>query len=197
MKVIGLCGGSGSGKGTVAKIFSSHGVPIIDTDEIYHTLTSSQSKCLDELRGEFGDEIIKDGALCRPILARIVFASENAAEKRARLNAITHKFVMEEVHRQLRDYSEKEERLCLVDIPLLFESGFDKECDLTVAVIADREIRLDRIVLRDGISREAAEQRINSQISDEKLIQRSDRYIVNSTDKAHLEREVSRILNEI
>ena len=196
MKVIGLCGGSGSGKGTVAKIFSSHGVPIIDTDEIYHRLTSSQSKCLDELREEFGDEIIKDGALCRPILARIVFASENAASKRARLNAITHKFVMEEVRRQIGSYAEKNEKLCVVDIPLLFESGFDKECDLTVAVIADRECRLDRIVLRDGISREAAAQRIDSQISNDRLIELSDRYIVNGTDISHLEREVSRILNE-
>lgn len=197
MKVIGLCGGSGSGKGTVAKIFYSHNIPIIDADAIYHTLTSAPGKCLDELRAEFGEEIIKDNALYRPALAKIVFASENAAERRGRLNEITHKFVMSEIRKELSEYLAKGSSLCVVDIPLLFESGFDKECDLTVAVIADREIRLDRIVRRDGISREAAERRISSQISDERLKELTDRYIINSTDKAHLEDEVSAIINEM
>ena len=197
MKVIGLCGGSGSGKGVVAEIFHSHSVPIIDTDAIYHRLTSTPGDCLDELRREFGEEIIKDGILYRPALAKIVFASENAEQKRKRLNSISHKFVMAEVHKELSSHSDKGEALCVVDIPLLFESGFDKECDLTLAVIADREIRLDRIVMRDGISRESAEQRINSQISDDKLIELSDCYIENSSDKEHLEREVSRIINEM
>ena len=94
MKVIGLCGGSGSGKGVVAEIFSSHNIPIIDADAIYHGLTSSPGQCLDELREEFGEEIIRNNALYRPALAKIVFASENAAERRSRLNEITHKFVM-------------------------------------------------------------------------------------------------------
>ena len=78
MMIVGLCGGSGSGKGTVSQIFSSFGFPIIDADAIYHSLTSEESECLEALRREFGDEIIKDGALCRPILAKIVFGSENA-----------------------------------------------------------------------------------------------------------------------
>ena len=171
MKVIGLCGGSGSGKGVVSGIFAAHGIPVIDTDAIYHSLTSAPSSCLDALREEFGEDIIKDDALYRPALAKIVFASENAAEQG--------------------------KRLCVVDIPLLFESGFDKECDLTVAVIADREIRIERIVMRDGISREAAEQRINSQISDDRLKELAHRYIINSTDKAHLDSEVCAIINEM
>ena len=197
MKVIGLCGGSGSGKSAVAKIFASHNIPIIDTDAIYHSLTSMPSECLDELCAEFGDEIVKEGALYRPALAKIVFESENAAERRRRLNEITHKFVMKEVRDELSDYLSQGKTLCVVDIPLLFESGFDKECDLTVAVIADREIRLDRIVMRDGISREAAERRINSQISDDRLKELTDRHITNITDKTHLEREVSAIINEM
>ena len=197
MKVIGLCGGSGSGKGVVAEIFLSHGIPIIDTDAIYHNLTSVPGRCIDELRAEFGEEIIKDGLLYRPALAKIVFASENASEMRAKLNAITHKFVMDEVHKEMAMHCDKGEALCVVDIPLLFESGFDKECDLTLAVIADREIRLDRIVKRDRISREAAEQRINSQISDDRLKALADSYIENLSDIEHLEREVSCIINEM
>ena len=121
MKVIGLCGGSGSGKGVVSGIFAAHGIPVIDTDAIYHSLTSAPSSCLDALREEFGEDIIKDDALYRPALAKIVFASENAAERRGRLNAISHKFVMDKVHEELSGYSKQGKRLCVVDIPLLFE----------------------------------------------------------------------------
>ena len=197
MITVGLCGGSGSGKGIVSQILSSYGFSIIDTDAIYHSLTSKKSECLEALRLEFGDEIIKDGALCRPILAKIVFDAENAEERRRKLNQISHAFVMKEVHKQIDSYRKDGRECCIVDIPLLYETGFDKECDLTVAVIADKETRIKRIIARDGISQKAAEQRVDSQIPNETLIELSDTHITNMGDISLLDKEVCRIIELI
>ncbi len=186
MKIIGLCGGSGSGKGTVSGIFSSFCIPVIDTDAIYHKLTSEETPCLDALRKEFGKGVIKNSALDRAALAKIVFSGEGAAARRARLNEITHTFVLKEVGRELDSCKASGHELCVVDIPLLFESGFDKECDLTVAVLAEREIRISRIIKRDGITREAAVSRIDSQLSDTDLISLADTYILNNGDSSEL-----------
>lgn len=186
MKIIGLCGGSGSGKGTVSGIFSSFGIPVIDTDAIYHKLTSEETPCLDALRKEFGKGVIKKSALDRAALAKIVFSGEGADARRARLNEITHTFVLKEVWRELDSYKASGQELCVVDIPLLFESGFDKECDLTVAVLAERETRISRIIKRDGITRETAVSRIDSQLSDTDLISLADTYILNNGDSSEL-----------
>ena len=182
MKIIGLCGGSGSGKGTVASIFSSFGIPVVDTDAIYHKITSTPTPCLAALREEFGEGVIKNSALDRASLAKIVFSGEGADARRARLNEITHAFVLKEVECEIESYKTTGHKICVVDVPLLFESGFDKECDITVAVLADRETRISRIIERDGITREAAVSRIDSQLSDTDLISLTDTYIVNNGD---------------
>ncbi len=85
----------------------------------------------------------------------------------------------------------------VVDAPLLFESGFDRACDMTVAVTAPTELRIKRIVSRDGITREEAEERIAAQISDEELSRRADVVITNGEDLTHLYNEVGRILSII
>ncbi len=197
MKVVGLCGGSGSGKGTVSEILIKLGIPVIDTDAIYHELTSSDTPCLRALEAEFGEVIIKDGALYRPALAKIVFTSENAKEKRAKLNDISHIYVLDEVRKKINKYRAEGQDICVVDIPLLFESGFDRECDITVAVIAESELRIDRIISRDNIDRTAAEARLNSQISNTELTLRTDMQIQNSSDMDSLELSVSEVLKKI
>ena len=94
MKIIGLCGGSGSGKGTVCEIFSKNQIPAIDTDKVYRELTSADSECLRELKKAFGNDIIApNGSLDRRKLATIVFAGDNAASQLEMLNKISHKFI--------------------------------------------------------------------------------------------------------
>ncbi|MBQ8321934.1 MAG: dephospho-CoA kinase [Clostridia bacterium] len=197
MKVIGLCGGSGSGKGTVSSFFSEAGIPVIDTDAIYHELTSHSSDCLSELVAEFGEEIIKDGALDRGALASIVFSSSDSDERRLRLNRITHRYILDEAEKRLSVLAKQGSSIAVVDAPLLFESGFDKRCDVTVAVIADNEKRVERIVMRDGISRERALERISSQIQNADLVSLTDYQIYNSTSLSVLRESVLDLIEKI
>lgn len=198
MKIIGLCGGSGSGKGTVAKMFLSYGIPSIDTDLVYHELTSRKSYCLDELVAEFGEEILSgDGSLDRRKLSTIVFCGDASAENRMKLNYIAHKHVLKYVRDELNVYKKKGARAVLVDAPLLFESKFNKECDLIIAVIADKNVRIQRIINRDGISVESATLRIQTQLTDAFLIEKSDFIVNNSGDLLKTKVQVEKIAKKI
>ena len=198
MKIIGLCGGSGSGKGTVAELFSLYGIKSVDTDAVYRELTATKTPCLDALVNEFGDEILSPlGALDRSKLRSIVFDSEDAKEKRTRLNEIAHKFILGKTREILEAYRQEGRLFSIVDAPLLFESGFNKECDFILCVLADKEQRILRIIKRDGLSREMAEQRIASQLSDEELIKLSDFKITNNGDIQELKDSVDMIVEEL
>ena len=198
MKVIGLCGGSGSGKGTVAQLFSEFDIPSIDTDKVYHALTSSKSLCLDALADEFGPQILSlDGSLDRSKLSEIVFSRNDSAEKRRKLNQISHKFVLQRTREILDEYRADGKKAVLVDAPLLFESGFDKECDFVIAVIANESIRISRIVERDKITVENARRRIRTQLPDEYLEANSKYIIKNDGMLSELRETVGKIAAEI
>lgn len=193
MLVIGLCGGSGSGKSTVAALLSSHNILHIDTDAVYRELVSQPSACMKELAEEFGASIVKkDGALDRKALAEIVFADKL---KHNALNRIAHSHVLNKVREVILTSSEYF-AVC-VDAPMLFESGFDKECDVLVAVIAPIEKRIRRITERDKISDEAAIKRINAQLSDDELITRVDFVITNEDNLTALEKQTTALVNYI
>ncbi|MBP3605436.1 MAG: dephospho-CoA kinase [Clostridia bacterium] len=197
MRVIGLCGGSGSGKGTAASLFMEHGIPSIDTDALYHEMTAGKNALTDALADRFGDEILKEnGALDRARLSEIVFR-KGAETALADLNRISHYHILNAVRVWL---SEKEKEGCaaaLVDAPLLFESGFDKECDGVICVIAPKEARIERILKRDGITREKAERRIAAQASDAYLLARSGYHIYNDGDLAALSAQVATVAKKI
>lgn len=197
MVIIGLAGGSGSGKSLVTELFSELGFFGIDTDLVYREITSSPSECLKALSEEFGTDILTpSGALDRRRLAEAVFMSEGAEERRMKLNEITHKYILDEV-RKIISSLDVRYRGAIVDAPLLFESGFDRECDATVSVIADIELRIKRILLRDGVSEGEARRRIASQKSDEELKSLSDYIIVNNGNGDELRASVLRIAEEI
>lgn len=188
MKVIGLCGGSGSGKGAVSGIFAEIGIPSIDTDAVYREMTLSDSPCMRELRDEFGDEVVNSqGGLDRARLASIVF---NDPSRLKTLNKIAHSFILDETRRRLAKYSDEGLPAAIVDAPVLFESGFDKECDEIICVLADRDVRTTRIMSRDGITRDAAEKRIASQMPDETLISKCDHVIYNNSDIESLREQI-------
>ena len=198
MKIIGLCGGSGSGKGVVSSLFLEYNIPSIDTDAVYRELTSGESECLKALSLEFGNEIIADdGALNRKKLASVVFSGDNSSIKLKKLNEITHRFILDEARRRLLQYERQGCCAAIVDAPVLFESGFDDECDFTVCVVADRETRISRIIQRDGISRVAAEQRINSQIPDSELVSKCDYAVYNNSGPDALRPQIERIVELI
>ena len=197
MKVIGLCGGSGSGKGAVCAAFDRLGIPAIDCDAVYHDLTSYLSPCLVELSQEFGDGIIKDGRLDRTALRDVVFDPAFVSVRQHRLNEITHKYVIAEVERLLAEYAADGKIGAIIDAPLLFEAGIDRRCDCVIAVVADRDIRLQRIMTRDGIDHGRASRRIDSQFPDAALASRADIVITNNGSLSDLDCEVTRAYHEI
>ena len=188
MKVVGLCGGSGSGKGTVCSFFAELGVKCIDTDMIYHTIISTDSECVQELISHFGEQIHANPGIDRKQLRLIAFAS---AENLKQLNLITHKHILNVVRSEIaKTKNDGTASGILIDAPLLFESGFDQECDATLAVIAENSTRINRIVSRDGISRDLALTRISAQIPNDVLISKCDYVITNDSTFEELRRAV-------
>ncbi len=165
IRVIGLTGPTGAGKSLVADTFRAAGVPIIDADRVARQVTEPNTACLQALCAEFGDDILHDdGSLNRQELARRAFATPEGAK---RLNNITHPAIMEAIRQQLEDLADAGHPLAVLDAPLLYEAGADVLCDRIIAVLAPAEMRLDRIMARDGLDREAATRRMNAQPSDD------------------------------
>ena len=186
--LVGLCGRSGAGKGYVSKLFAEEGIPAIDTDAVYRSLTSSCeddaiSPCMCELMATFGDEIRnEDNSLNRAVLRTMVFGDENR-ERLLRLNEITHRHILEKSKAMADELAEAGFPVVLVDAPVLFESGFDRFCTAVVCVIASDELSVERIMKRDGLDRESAILRLKSQLSAEELEKRSQYVIRNDTEK--------------
>ena len=199
MKVLGLTGPSGSGKGYTERVFSSFGVPFIDTDGVYHALVSNDSPCTRELRTHFGNFVIrKDGALDRKALDTHVFCGGEEEKKRlALLNSITHKYVLDNVRAWMTEKRNQGYKAVMIDAPLLYESGFDRECDAVIAVLASRALRLQRIMERDGLSETAALSRINAQPSDDFYKERADFIIYNDADEDAVKKEAVKILSSL
>jgi dephospho-CoA kinase len=195
MLVIGLTGPTGAGKGAVANIFAQYGIPVINADRVYHELITPPSSCLQELVEAFGKQILlADGSLDRRALGGIVF---NDPAARERLNSITHRYVMEEVKGQMERLRREGVPVAVFDAPQLFEAGAHKACGAVVSVLAERGLRLERIIARDNLSAEAAMRRILAQKSDEFFKTHSDYIIENNGNIELLAPQIHRILVEL
>lgn len=194
MKIVGLTGGSGTGKGTVAKIFAEYGIPSVDTDAVYHELLENDRELNSELAAAFGAGILGEGGkVNRKLLAATVFGKENTPALLHTLNQITHKYVMSETKKRLAEYANTAPA-ALIDAPLLFEAGLDSWCEVVIGVLADRETRIQRVMKRDGIDRAAAIRRIDAQPDDNFFRERCNIVLENNGDLANLQKEVRDIL---
>ncbi len=190
MLIVGLTGASGSGKGYLSSLLSDKDICIIDTDRVYHKMISSPSPCVEALVSAFGEEIRdKKGGIDRAALGSIVFLSK---EKLEQLNSIAHRFIREKCNEIIEICGSK---IVILDAPVLFESGFDDMCDLTVGVVASEEIRIERIIKRDGISREKAYVRIKNQHSDDWFREKCD--IVIENDGGELKGKAHELKNRL
>lgn len=195
MLVIGLTGPTGAGKGEVAAIFARYGIPVINADRIYHDLIKPPSSCLQELTEAFGSKILSpDGTLDRRALGGIVFNDPSARE---RLNSITHRYVMEEVKTRMERLRRENVPAAVFDAPQLFEADAHRACGAVISVLADKGLRLERIVARDSISPEAAMRRILAQKTDEFFKTHSDYIIENNGAPELLAPQVHRILEDL
>ena len=196
MVIIGLTGPSGSGKTTLCDIARDLGIKSIDADKVYHALLIPPSPCLDEIADSFGNGILSDdGALDRAALGSIVFG-DDSGEKLSLLNSITHKYVKARFGEIIKTLEANGERAVIVDAPTLFESGFNEECAFTVALLADGELRRERIISRDALTDERADQRLSAQKSDEFFTSRADYTLYNDGDRQTLKKAFEDVLRE-
>lgn len=172
MKIIGLTGLTGAGKSTVAQKLISYGCYHIDADKVAHDVINGDENVKNKLKERFGDEVVNsDGTVNRPVLASRAFADEKSTED---LNKITHPAVNGKIKSVISELESKDYRGIIIDAIALFESGEAELCDFTVAVVAPQDIRLERIMKRDGISREKALERINAQKSESFFTEKAD-----------------------
>lgn len=159
MTIIGITGPSGGGKTSALRALHSLGALIIDCDAVYHGLTAGSAEMLREIAANF-DGVVMDGVLDRKALGSIVFSDTGALET---LNAITHKYVDMEVSRRLSEHERGGGTLAAVDAIALIESGLSGLCGTVVGVTAPEDVRVKRIMARDGITEEYARLRVGAQ----------------------------------
>ena len=175
LPVLGVTGRSGCGKSLLTRLAVEMGFDAIDADAVYAELLQNSADMRGALAARFPDEAGPDG-IDRRALARRVFGDEAARQD---LNAITHPFVLREIDARIAQAGTKGARAIVLDVPLLFESGLDRACTATCAVLSPEELSVGRIVERDGISPEQARARLRAQPGDDYYFSRCDVVLIN------------------
>lgn len=192
--IIGVTGTIGSGKSYVTRLFKEKGLPTVDADRIYHSLTNKRTELTEELEKEFGSAVInEDGSLNRPSLADIVFSD---SDKLHRLNELTHKHVIEMITRRFYLNIAKGKPITVVEVPLMFESGFYKKCSEIVCVVANDKTRIKRLMKRNGFTEDEAKKRIKNQKNNDFYIENSTKIVYNET-YGGARKDFERVYNEI
>ena len=170
--ILGITGGTGSGKSTLLRLIAARGGKVLDCDAIYHRLLETDTKLLSAIEDRFPG-VVNHGVLDRKKLGGIVFADKNALQD---LNRITHDAVKQEVLRQLVS----QHSLVAIDAIGLFEGELDVLCDVTVAITAPVELRIQRIMNRDNLSEDYARSRIEAQHEDAWFAEKCDALLENN-----------------
>ena len=194
MKILGLTGGSGTGKSAACTAFARLGCGVIDADATYRTLCDTCEPMLKEIQNVFGDVFSTDRKLDRKKLGTIVFAD---AQKLQQLNAITHPYIRQAARDAFAAYSKRGCLLCIYDAPVLFEGQMETLCDKTCAVLAARNTRIARIVARDAITEEYAALRVDAQKDDAFYRERCDYVVQNDADLDTLYTQVRKIYEDM
>ncbi|HFU4202856.1 TPA: dephospho-CoA kinase [Streptococcus suis] len=193
-KVIGLTGGIASGKSTVTAFLRNHGYPVIDADAVVHELQAKGGKLYQILLEEFGEEILSvDGNLDRAKLGQAVFADSSL---RVRLSDLQDKIIKEELLTR-RDVLKQTEDVIFMDIPLLYEADYSGEVDEVWLVYVDRAQQLDRLIKRNGLSVQDAENRLVAQLPLEEKRAKAQVVIDNSGAVEATLVQVARLLEEL
>lgn len=178
-KVLGLTGGIASGKSTVSNVFKEQNIPVIDADIVAREVTQAGEPAVEEIRQAFGEEVIQEnGEIDRNKLGALVFESD---EKRDILNEIVHGDIGQRIRKQRQQLIDEGHELIVLDIPLLFEAGYEEVVDEVMVVYVDKETQKERLLNRDPhLSEEDAVNRMQSQMPLEEKAARADILIQNN-----------------
>lgn len=190
MWIIGLTGGIGSGKSSVAQWFRERGVPVLDADASVRELLNGDAQTIALIREEFGQEVIRpDGTVNRPALGRIVFAD---ASKRQKLESIVHPRIEKRRLEELERLQKAGHTVCVWDVPLLFENGLQALVQETMLVWVPLETQIARVAIRDRLDREATMLRIKAQMPLAEKIKLADVVIDNSGSWSDTEKQLEK-----
>ncbi len=192
LTVIGITGGSGCGKTTALMELEKRGALIVDCDAVYHELLQSCAPMITELADAFPSAVTA-GRVKRDVLSEVVFRDKTAL---AMLNEITHRYITNEIHIRLKNWAMSGGELAALDAIELISSGIAAECDFTFAVTASEESRIQRIMARDGISRERAELRIKAQRPNSYFEENCDVTLSNDGDRELFIKQLNIMLEE-
>lgn len=194
LKLVGLTGGIGSGKSTIAAMIREQGIPVLDADAIAREVVAPGQPALGEIAAAWPEVVGADGTLDRKRLGEIVFADKAA---QARLEAITHPRIRERITARADQLAAVGYGLAFLEAALLVESGFHRQLDGLVVVAAREDVQVARVMVRDGCSRDSALQRIRAQSSLSEKARAADYVLENegSLDQARARlREILRTL---
>ena len=196
MLIIGLTGGFGSGKTTVAGMFKSQGAKVIDADAITRGLLTSEEKCIKKVVKVFGHAILFSSKIDRTVLAKIVFQDPRELKK---LTDILYPIGLNEVKKKIAEV--KNTKLIVLDVPLLFESSWNKLTDVNIVVRSSQQIQIKRIQKRTRLSKADILRRMKCQMPAKEKLQRADIIIDNrdslNQTRAQVRAIVHRLLKRI
>ncbi len=191
-KLVGLTGKTGAGKSTISKYLSEKGAYIIDGDIVARQVLVDDARLLPRLSQAFGNILNPDGTLNRKSLAKAAFSTP---EKTRLLNSLMHPAINEAINRRAEE-GFVNHQVVVVDAAAIIESGFAEQCDIMVVAHAPEDIRLERIMRRDNISREDAVVRINGQKDDDFYLSEAD-FVVRTYEPYLLENELLPVVKEL
>ena len=192
MKIIGITGGIGSGKSMVTDLLKEKGYGVIDADEVSREAAMPGEPAMLRLREDLGDEVLnEDGSLNRQELAKIIFSDPVALIS---VNEIFHGDIKERMEAHMRTYEEKGDQVVFISAPLLYEADADWMTDEVWLVTADEEIRIRRVMERDGISEEDVRARMDNQMPEEEKRERADIVIENNESLEKLYSNVEKLI---
>jgi len=192
MRLVGLTGGIGSGKSTFAAALRGLGAPVIDADRLARDAVRRGTPALAAIREAFGDGVLgPDGELDRRRLAALVFGDPSA---RARLEAIVHPAVRQAVAEETARLVADGHAIAFYDVPLLFETGLDRDVDCVVVVYAPPALQRSRLMARDDISGAEAEARLSAQLPIDEKARRADVVVDNQGGLDELRAKAARVL---
>ena len=190
MLKVGLTGGIGCGKSTVAKIFADLNIPVLDADEIAHRLVEKGQPALVQIQQEFGADILNpDGSLNRKKLRELVFSEPRQKQK---LESIVHPLVYQAIQSALEQLSAP---YCIISVPLLFETGMTDLVDRILVIDCPVEIQIERVRIRDKLSTETIQSIIDHQVSRACRTAKADDLIDNSDADYGLAERVKKLHN--